>query len=104
MSHALLVNPKKLLILKFIFSSLKRMAIPVCHCPSHQADPERMAKIIHDQYRFNVDCMNANKTIQQCIAEREAKIAACEVELNEVRERIKRMEQDIGTILINYYL
>ena len=66
------------------------------NCPSCKSEPERVKKIIEDQYRFNYDCMNANKALKQYIAEREAKIAACEVELNEVRERIKRMEQDIG--------
>jgi hypothetical protein len=57
-----------------------------CDCYSHRTEPERVNRILNEQYKFNLQCITANNNLTHKITERENKIASYEVQLNELRE------------------
>lgn len=69
-----------------------------CICKSHQTDHERIQRILHDQYTFNVQCISANQNLTELITERETKIALHEAQINEQREEILKLKSELGSI------
>ena len=66
-------------------------------CRIHQANPERIKRILDDQYAFNVQCVKSIQSLTEHITEKETRIALYESELNDQRDKILELKNILGT-------
>ena len=68
-----------------------------CNCRSHRKEVDRIRRCLERQERFNRQTARANKNLDELVTERETKIAQYETDINEMRDKIAKLEREIGT-------
>jgi len=67
-----------------------------CNCRAHQEDPETINELVSEQYSYNCKVMEETQQLTKRLHERDQKVMHIEVELNEMREEIKRLKEEIN--------
>ena len=64
----------------------------------HQTNPDRIKRILDDQYAFNLQCVKSIQSLTEHITEKETRISVYEAELNAHREQIFQLKNKLGKI------